>query len=37
MAGQASEATLFDNGYADGITRVLALPERALPNGARAG
>ena len=37
MAGQVSEAMLFDIGYADGITPVLALPERAVPNGARAG
>lgn len=37
MAGQVSEAMLFDIGYADGITPVLALPERTVPNGARAG
>jgi len=37
MAGQLSEAMLFDVGYADGITPVLALPERTVPNGARAG
>jgi methionine--tRNA ligase beta chain len=37
MAGQVSEAMLFDIGYADGITPVLALPERAVPNGVRAG
>jgi tRNA-binding protein len=37
MAGQLSEAMLLDIGYADGITPVLALPERTVPNGARAG
>lgn len=28
---------LFDIGYADGATPVLALPEREVPNGTRAG
>ncbi|TMI48854.1 tRNA-binding protein, partial [Candidatus Bathyarchaeota archaeon] len=28
---------LFDIGYADGITPVLAVPERPVPNGANAG
>jgi tRNA-binding protein len=37
MAGHVSETMPFDIGYADGITPVLALPERAMPNGARAG
>ena len=37
MAGQLSEAMLFDIGHADGITLVLAIPERTIPNGARAG
>jgi tRNA-binding protein len=37
MAGEISEGMLFDIGYADGITPVLAVPERLLPNGARAG
>jgi tRNA-binding protein len=37
MAGQLSEAMLFDIGYADGITPALVVPERPLPNGARAG
>lgn len=37
MAGEISEGMLFDIGYADGLTPALALPERALPNGARAG
>ena len=37
MAGQMSEAMLLDIGYADGITPVLAMPERPVPNGARVG
>src|SRR5438477_607952 len=37
MAGQISEAMLLDIGYADGITPVLAIPERPIPNGVRAG
>lgn len=37
MAGEISEGMLFDIGYADGITPVLAVPEYAVPNGARAG
>src|SRR5262245_43494368 len=37
MAGQVSEAMLFDIGYADKITPVLAVPEAPVPNGARAG
>ena len=37
MAGEVSEGMLFDIGYADGLTPVLAKPERPLPNGARAG
>jgi hypothetical protein len=28
---------LFDLGYADGLTPVLAVPERAVPDGTRAG
>jgi len=28
---------LFDLGYADGITPVLAMPERPVPDGTRAG
>jgi hypothetical protein len=28
---------LFDIGYADGITPVLACPESPVPNGVRAG
>jgi len=37
MAGEISEAMLFDIGYADSLTSVLAIPEKPLPNGARAG
>lgn len=37
MMGEASEGMLFDIGYADGITPVLAVPERPVPNGTRAG
>jgi len=37
MAGEISEGMLFDIGYADGIVPVLALPERPVPNGVRAG
>lgn len=37
MAGEISEGMLFDIGYADGVTPVLAVPERRVPNGTRAG
>lgn len=37
MMGEVSEGMLFDIGYADGITPVLAMPERPVPNGTRAG
>jgi tRNA-binding protein len=37
MAGEVSEGMLFDLGYADGITPVLAVPENLVPNGVRAG
>jgi len=37
MMGELSEGMLFDIGYADGITPVLAIPEKPVPNGARAG
>lgn len=37
MRGVVSEGMLFDLGYADGITPVLAMPERAVPDGTRAG
>ena len=37
MAGLVSEGMLFDIGYSDGIVPVLATPEAAVPDGARAG
>ncbi|HTY42943.1 MAG TPA: tRNA-binding protein [Thermoanaerobaculia bacterium] len=37
MMGETSEGMLFDLGYADGIAPALAVPERPLPDGARAG
>ncbi len=36
MAGEISEGMLFDIGYADNVTPVLAVPERPVPNGTRA-
>jgi tRNA-binding protein len=36
MAGELSHGMLFDLGYADGITPVLAVPEQRVPNGVRA-
>lgn len=37
MAGETSEGMMFDIGYADGLLPVMAVPERAIPNGCRAG
>lgn len=37
MAGEVSEGMLFDIGFVDGIQPVLAVPERPVPNGTRAG
>jgi methionine--tRNA ligase beta chain len=37
MMGEVSEGMLFDIGFADGITPALAVPERKVPNGSRAG
>jgi methionine--tRNA ligase beta chain len=37
MASEASQGMLFDIGYADGITPVLAQPEKPVPSGTRAG
>lgn len=37
IMGEISEGMLFDIGYADGLTPVMTVPERAVPNGARAG
>jgi tRNA-binding protein len=36
MAGFVSEGMLFDIGYADAVTPVLAIPENLVPNGTRA-
>jgi len=37
MMGELSEGMLFDIGYADGVKPALAVPERPVPNGTRAG
>ena len=37
MFGEVSEGMLFDIGYSDGITPVLAVPEKPVPNGVKAG
>ena len=37
MMGEVSEGMLFDIGYADGINPVLAVPEKPVPDGSRAG
>ena len=37
MGGQISEGMLFDIGYADGLAAVLAVPEKPVPDGCRAG
>jgi methionine--tRNA ligase beta chain len=37
MRGVVSEGMLFDIGYADGVTPVLAVPESRVPDGTRAG
>lgn len=37
ILGEVSEAMLFDLGFADGITPVLAVPEYPVPDGTRAG
>ena len=37
MMGQLSEGMLFDIGYADGLTPLLAVPEGQVPDGARLG
>jgi len=37
ILGELSEGMLFDIGYADGVTPCLAVPEREIPNGVRAG
>ncbi|HAU98672.1 MAG: EMAP domain protein [Microgenomates group bacterium GW2011_GWF2_45_18] len=37
MAGEVSEGMLFDIGYTNGITPVLTMPEKDVPNGVSAG
>ena len=37
MMGELSEGMLFDLGYADGVPPALAIPERPVENGTRAG
>ena len=37
MAGEVSQGMLFDIGYADKIRPCLAVPEKPVPNGVRAG
>lgn len=37
IMGESSEGMLYDIGFADGILPVLAVPERGVPNGVRAG
>ncbi len=37
MAGEISEGMLFDIGYSNEITPVLAIPEKLVPNGVCAG
>ena len=37
IRGEVSEGMLFDLGFADGIAPALAVPERPVPDGTRAG
>jgi len=37
MFGEKSEGMLFDIGYGNKITPVLAMPEKQVPNGSSAG
>jgi len=37
MAGERSEGMLFDIGAEDGLVPVLAVPEKPVPDGTRAG
>ena len=37
MAGGVSEGMLFDLGYPDKVAPALAVPERPVPDGTRAG
>ena len=37
MVGEVSQGMILDIGYADGVTTVLAVPDKPVPNGVRAG
>jgi len=37
MMGEESQGMVFDIGYANGVTPVLAIPEKPVPDGAVAG
>lgn len=37
MMGELSEGMMFDIGYSNEITPVLAMPEKPVPNGVNAG
>jgi len=37
MMGELSEGMLFDIGFEDDVRPALAVPERSVPDGARAG
>jgi tRNA-binding protein len=37
MAGETSQGMMFDIGYSDGLVPVMAVPEKPIPNGSRAG
>jgi len=37
MMGRVSQGMLFDLGSADGLLPALAIPERSVPDGTRAG
>lgn len=37
MAGAESQGMMLDIGYSDGVLPTLAVPERQMPNGCRAG
>lgn len=37
MMGETSEGMLLDIGFADGLIPALAVPERRVPDGVRAG
>jgi methionine--tRNA ligase beta chain len=37
LMGELSEGMVFDIGFADGLSPVLAVPEQTVPDGTRAG